>query len=194
MNGPQGELWIEVNLRIDWYVWHIPWFWLTQAAPRFSYIHSNIVPSHSSCPTSFSVCNFPPEYRYVFLLCFLYCPFIFQVLHVKLIMHKHPPRPKGAGPRWNPVVLMSNCIRLAAVMERRYHGPNRVPTRRCMVVGHISYNVLIILGRLVRIVLVAAVCNKPTTHKLGGFASHSHTLFYTLYWISSYDKEKPTAF
>jgi len=152
------------------------------------------VPSHSSCPTSFSVCNFPPEYRYVFLPRFLYRPFIFQVPHVKLVMHKHPPRPKGAGPGRNPAVLTSNCIRLAAVMERRYHGPNRVPTRRCVVVGHIPYDVLIISGRLVRVVLVAAVCDKPAAHKLGGFASHSHTLFCTLCWISSHDKEKPTAF
>jgi hypothetical protein len=165
-----------------------------QAAPRFSYIHSNITPSHSSCPTSFSVCNFPPEYRYVFLLRFLYCPFIFQVPHIKLVMHKHPPRPKGAGPRQNPVVLMSNCIRLAVVMERWYHGPNRVPTRRCVVVGHILYDMLIISGQLVHVVLVAAVCNKPATHKLRGFASHSHTLFCTLCWISSHDKEKPMAF
>jgi hypothetical protein len=30
---------------------------------RFSYIRSNIAPSHSSCPTSFSICNLPPEYQ-----------------------------------------------------------------------------------------------------------------------------------
>ncbi|KAI0275964.1 hypothetical protein BC826DRAFT_1114245 [Russula brevipes] len=46
-NGPNGELWIGVNLSIDW----------------FSYINSNITPSHSSCPTSFSICNLPPEFR-----------------------------------------------------------------------------------------------------------------------------------
>lgn len=32
---------------------------------RFSYISSNIAPSHSSCPTSFSICNLPPEFRSV---------------------------------------------------------------------------------------------------------------------------------
>jgi hypothetical protein len=46
----------------------------------------------------------------------------------------------------------------------------------------------------VRVVLVAAMCDKPAAHKIGGFASHSHTLFCTLCWITSHDKEKPTAF
>jgi len=97
--GPAGELRIGVNLGIDWYVLHLPRSRLIQPGPRFSYIHSNIAPSHSSCPTSFSVCNFPPEYRYVFLPHLLYRPLIFQVPHVKPLMHEHPPRPKGAGPR-----------------------------------------------------------------------------------------------
>ena len=63
-----------------------------------------------------------------------------------------------------------------------------------MVGGCFPYDVLIISGRLVHVVLVAAVCDKPAAHKIGGFASHSHTLFYTLCWITSHDKEKPTAF
>ncbi|KAG2351109.1 hypothetical protein BDR07DRAFT_1502581, partial [Suillus spraguei] len=46
--GPDGELRVGVNLGVDW----------------FSYIRSNIAPSHSSCPTSFSICNLPPKYRY----------------------------------------------------------------------------------------------------------------------------------
>ncbi|KAG1838222.1 hypothetical protein F4604DRAFT_1941651 [Suillus subluteus] len=46
-HGPDGELRIGVNLGADW----------------FSYIRSNIAPSHSSAPTSFSICNLPPEYR-----------------------------------------------------------------------------------------------------------------------------------
>ncbi|KAG2046041.1 hypothetical protein BDR06DRAFT_977775 [Suillus hirtellus] len=48
LQGPDKELHLGINLGIDW----------------FSYICSNIVPSHSSCPTSFSICNLPPEYRY----------------------------------------------------------------------------------------------------------------------------------
>jgi len=63
------------------------------------------------------------------------------------------------------------------------------------MVGDCSpYDVLIISGHLVCVVLVAAMCDKPTAHKVGGFASHSHTLFCTLCWITSHDKEKPTAF
>ncbi|KIK16848.1 hypothetical protein PISMIDRAFT_25032 [Pisolithus microcarpus 441] len=42
------ELRLGVNLGVDW----------------FSYIHSNIAPSHLSAPISFSICNLPPEYRY----------------------------------------------------------------------------------------------------------------------------------
>src|SRR5712691_4195464 len=49
-------------------------------------------------------------------------------------------------------------------------------------------------GRLVRVILVAVVCDKPATHKMGGFASHSHTNFCTLCWISTHDKGKPYAF
>ncbi|KAG1747039.1 uncharacterized protein EDB91DRAFT_1079678 [Suillus paluster] len=32
-------------------------------------------------------------------------------------------------------------------------------------------------GRLVCVILVAVVCNKPAAHKIGGFVSHSHTHF-----------------
>ncbi|KIO10550.1 hypothetical protein M404DRAFT_21461 [Pisolithus tinctorius Marx 270] len=47
-HGPNSKLCLGVNLGVDW----------------FSYIWSNITPSHSSTPTSFSICNLPPEYRY----------------------------------------------------------------------------------------------------------------------------------
>jgi hypothetical protein len=49
-------------------------------------------------------------------------------------------------------------------------------------------------GRLVRVALVAVVCDKPAVHKMGGFASHSHTNFCTGCWISTEDKGKPSAF
>ncbi|KAF8839063.1 hypothetical protein BDN67DRAFT_906266, partial [Paxillus ammoniavirescens] len=49
-------------------------------------------------------------------------------------------------------------------------------------------------GCLVRIILVAVVCDKPAAHKIGGFASHSHTNFCTVCWISIKDKDKPKAF
>jgi hypothetical protein len=50
------------------------------------------------------------------------------------------------------------------------------------------------LGRLVRVILVAVVCDKPAAHKMGGFASHSHNHFCTLCWISAQDKARATAF
>lgn len=49
-------------------------------------------------------------------------------------------------------------------------------------------------GRLVRVALVAVVCDKPAAHKIGGFASHSHTYYCTECWISVTDKGTPSAF
>lgn len=49
-------------------------------------------------------------------------------------------------------------------------------------------------GRLVRVILVAVVCDKPAAHKIGGFASHSHTNFCSLCWISLHEKTKASAF
>ena len=60
--GPGRELRIRVNLGVDWYVLPSPCAVLTHFCNRFSYICSNIALSHSSCPTSFSICNLPPEY------------------------------------------------------------------------------------------------------------------------------------
>jgi hypothetical protein len=64
--GPSGELRIGVNLGVDWYVRQLHHLRLITCISRFSYIRSNIAPSHSSCPVSFSICNLPPEYRYVY--------------------------------------------------------------------------------------------------------------------------------
>lgn len=49
-------------------------------------------------------------------------------------------------------------------------------------------------GRRVRVALVAVICDKPAAHKLGGFASHSHTHFCTLCWITQADKSSPKSF
>ncbi|KAF7358278.1 hypothetical protein MVEN_00876900 [Mycena venus] len=49
-------------------------------------------------------------------------------------------------------------------------------------------------GRLVRVALVAVVCDKPAAHKIGGFGSHSHTNFCTLCWICQDLKSTPEAF
>jgi hypothetical protein len=54
--------------------------------------------------------------------------------------------------------------------------------------------ILIGPGRLVHVILVAVVRDKPAAHKIGGFASHSHTNFCTLCWISIQDKSKAVVF
>ncbi|THU81127.1 hypothetical protein K435DRAFT_823486 [Dendrothele bispora CBS 962.96] len=49
-------------------------------------------------------------------------------------------------------------------------------------------------GRLVRIILVCVICDKPAAHKLGGFGSHSHTFFCTRCWIKLSEKATAAAF
>jgi hypothetical protein len=49
-------------------------------------------------------------------------------------------------------------------------------------------------GRLVWVILIAIVCDKPAAHKLAGFASHSHTYYCTECWICSQDKMNQSAF
>ncbi|KAF7372684.1 hypothetical protein MVEN_00131700 [Mycena venus] len=49
-------------------------------------------------------------------------------------------------------------------------------------------------GRLIRVALVAVVCDKPAAYKIGGFGSHSHTHFCTLCWICQDLKSTPEAF
>jgi len=74
----------------------------------------------------------------------------------------------------------------------------KVPTESCLEGTRLSpctqEDVLIKTGRLVRVILVAVVCDKPAAHKVGGFGSHSHTNFCTLCWITTHDKSKPAAF
>lgn len=49
-------------------------------------------------------------------------------------------------------------------------------------------------GRLVRVALVAVVCDKPAAHKLGGFGAHSHHLFCTKCWVNKDAKASPASF
>lgn len=49
-------------------------------------------------------------------------------------------------------------------------------------------------GRLVRVALVAVVCDKPAAHKLGGFGSHKHTFFCTKCWVSQAQKASAASF
>ncbi|KIK81370.1 hypothetical protein PAXRUDRAFT_35886 [Paxillus rubicundulus Ve08.2h10] len=49
-------------------------------------------------------------------------------------------------------------------------------------------------GQLVCIALIVVICDKPVAPKIGGFASHSHTHFRMIFWISLDDKTKVKAF
>ncbi|KIM59498.1 hypothetical protein SCLCIDRAFT_16493 [Scleroderma citrinum Foug A] len=49
-------------------------------------------------------------------------------------------------------------------------------------------------GHLVRVILVAVICDKPAAHKIGGFGSHSHTNLCHACWIMQADKDKAKAF
>lgn len=93
------------------------------------------------------------------------------------------------------MVFTSNNLGPITHMEGRNCGAHRVQTRRYVFHPHTARWVLItILGRLVRVILVAVVCDKPAAHKMGGFASHSHNHFCTLCWVSAHDKAKVAAF
>jgi hypothetical protein len=74
----------------------------------------------------------------------------------------------------------------------------KVPMESCpqgTLYPHDTYlDSMLLLGRVVRVILVVVVCDKPAAHKIGGFASHSHTNFCTACWISIRDKDKPDAF
>ena len=50
------------------------------------------------------------------------------------------------------------------------------------------------VGQLVHVALVAVVCDKPAAHKIGGFASHSHTYYCTDCWICISSKGDVSAF
>ncbi|KAG1798307.1 uncharacterized protein BJ212DRAFT_1204784, partial [Suillus subaureus] len=49
-------------------------------------------------------------------------------------------------------------------------------------------------GQLVHLILGAVVCGKPAAHKIGGFASHSHTNLCTACWITQADKARVATF
>ncbi len=45
-------------------------------------------------------------------------------------------------------------------------------------------------GRCVHAVLLCIVCDAPAAHKLGGFGSHSHTMFCTRCWVTLSQKHE----
>ncbi|KAK0439731.1 uncharacterized protein EV420DRAFT_1486184 [Desarmillaria tabescens] len=93
----------------------------------------------------------------------------------------------------------SLALHLEAFNNRRSQA--LIPSESTSATSHIMSNVLhydqlagaftFPEGRLVRVALVALVCDKPAAHKLAGFGSHSHTNFYTLCWVKQSDKATP---
>ena len=109
-------------------------------------------------------------------------------------MHEYPSWSERTESRWDPAFFMSHHIWPTSPLERWDQGPNRVKTGWWGVHGHVTEDMLTETGQLVRVILVAVVCDKPAAHKMGGFASHSHTNFCSLCWISVQDKGKPSTF
>jgi hypothetical protein len=162
---------------------------------RFSYIRSNIALSHSSCPVSFSICNLPPEYRYALLL-----HTVFSLADVPGIVRQiYCVRASFQGQRnktptnFNGFYVPSYPTFCACGEMVSWYLRSRGQT-----VSHVLRCVVFLMftraGRLVRVILVAVVCDKPAAHKIGGFASHSHNNFCTLCWISAHDKGREVSF
>ncbi|KAF8547617.1 hypothetical protein OG21DRAFT_1569135 [Imleria badia] len=108
---------------------------------------------------SFSICNLPPEYRY----------HTSNLMCVRIMPGPKEQTPDQVQRFLRPIV--SDLLHLWK------HGI-KVPTE-----SHPELE-----GRLVRVALVAIICDKPTAHKMGGFPLHSHTNFCTECWISTKDK------
>ncbi|KAI0069372.1 hypothetical protein K474DRAFT_1610534 [Panus rudis PR-1116 ss-1] len=139
---------------------------------RFSYHRSLISPSHSSCPLSFNIVNLPLNLRYV-----SDCKFPFDYF----LKFGHGDRYKAA-----------NLI-LVGVLP----GPQEQDGDQIQYFLHYAVEELIPLwkdgvrvvtrkypaGRLIRVILVAVICDKPAAHKIAAYGAHSHTFFCTLCWI-----------
>jgi hypothetical protein len=106
------------------------------------------------------------------------------------------------GPKeQNPDQIQRFLRPIISDLLRLWNVGIKVPTESCpqgelmnLVSIILVINVAQLEGRVVRVVLVAVVCDKPAAHKMGGFASHSHTNFCTVCWITIHDKTKPQAF
>ncbi|EMD33478.1 hypothetical protein CERSUDRAFT_57200 [Gelatoporia subvermispora B] len=142
-----ADLRLGVTLGVDW----------------FSYLRSQIAPSHTSCPMSFNVVNLPPALRY---------------RTANLLLAGIMPGPKEANPD-----RVQNFLRVVVneLLRLWQHG---------FVVKTPKFPD----GRLVRIILVGVLCDKPAAHKLSGFGSHSHTYFCTQDWITQSLKTSLEAF
>lgn len=75
------------------------------------------------------------------------------------------------------------------------YSPSHPNGRFCLAHLHVYFDwEWIFVGRRVRVVLLALVCDKPAAHKIAGFGSHSHTCFCTVCWIKIKDKKTAQSF
>ena len=151
---------------------------LTALVNRFSYIRSNIAPSHSSAPVSFCIANLPIQYRHVNSLDYVYMLISSRYRTLNLMCTSIMP-----GPKEQTADQVQRYLRpiISDLLRLWKHGI-KISTPSCPN------------GRLVRVILIAIVCDKPAAHKLAGFASHSHTYYCTECWICSQEKMTRSAF
>lgn len=119
-----------------------------------------------------------------------------KISNIQPDVYKYSPWTQRAKPWPNSAIFTSHYLRLSAPMEIWSQSPNWILSPGYLHPRIYEYYVStnFVAGRLVRVVLVAVVCDKPAAHKIGGFASHSHTKFCTACWITIQDKDKPRAF
>jgi len=104
------------------------------------------------------------------------------------------------GPKeQNPGQIQCFLRPIVSDLLRLWKHGIKVPTPSCpqgfIFLVQLSHLIIPISpGRLVHVVLVAVVCDKPAAHKIDGFASHSHRYFCTCCWITQADKDTPRAF
>ncbi|KAJ7170889.1 hypothetical protein C8R43DRAFT_1120617 [Mycena crocata] len=141
---------------------------VTMGVDWFSYLRSQISASHTSCPMSYSIINLLAHHRYI----------------PHFVPHRQPSPggnnawAKGSKSRSVPTLLRPLINKLLRLWKD----------------GVVIVTPKYPQGRLVRVALVAVVCDKPAAHKLGGFGSHSHTNFCTMCWISQEFKASPNTF
>ena len=167
--GADGALRIRVNLAVDWYVLLSPHHVvLTHLRNRFSYIHSNIAPSLSSCPTSFSISNRLPVFWWVSFTRRLVLSFHYIDTHFKSPMHEDTSGSERTEPQRDPSIFTSHHIRLTSLSERWHQSTNGIKTGRWGIHINAVNDMTTELEWVVRVILVAILCNKPAMHKMGG--------------------------
>lgn len=180
---PDGELQLGVTIGADWSVIYSWWdFELLMLGARFSYLRSQRSASHTSGPISYSLINLPAFLRCVDLsntkthqCC---ANLIDRYWTANLFPSGILPGPKGPTgdkTQWFMWIIINELLHL---------------WKEGIIVCTPKYP----LGWLIRIILVALVCDKPVAHKLGGFSSHSHRFFCTQCWIEQQYKVTPATF